>query len=151
MLIEMTIKGLMVDPVTNMPIVILKDRGGERVLPIWVGIFEANAIDMEEAPTDAAELRGPELLRPVDQVLLGAGDRLDVDDVWQRALAAFERELIQERIRSGMAAAKARGQKLGRQPGQRRALAASRISSPARTSTGGWAVSTPGRCPMCSP
>ena len=47
MLIEMTIKGLMVDPVTNMPIVILKDRGGERVLPIWVGIFEANAIALQ--------------------------------------------------------------------------------------------------------
>ena len=44
MQIEMTIKGLMVDPVTNMPIVILKDKAGERVLPIWVGIFEANAI-----------------------------------------------------------------------------------------------------------
>ena len=42
MLIEMTIKGLMVDPITNMPIVILKDKVGERVLPIWVGIFEAN-------------------------------------------------------------------------------------------------------------
>ena len=42
--IEMKIKGLMVDPVTNMPIVILKDETDERVLPIWVGIFEANAI-----------------------------------------------------------------------------------------------------------
>ena len=42
--IEMKIKGLMVDPVTNMPIVILKDELEERVLPIWVGIFEANAI-----------------------------------------------------------------------------------------------------------
>ena len=38
MLIEMTIKGLMVDPVTNMPIVILKDKDGDRVLPIWVAI-----------------------------------------------------------------------------------------------------------------
>jgi len=42
--VEMKIKGLMVDPVTNMPIVILKDESEERVLPIWVGIFEANAI-----------------------------------------------------------------------------------------------------------
>ena len=47
MLIEMTIKGLMVDPITNMPIVILKDKDGERVLPIWVGIFEANAIALQ--------------------------------------------------------------------------------------------------------
>src|SRR5919201_2702095 len=47
MLIEMTIKGLMVDPITNMPIVILKDKDGDRVLPIWVGIFEANAIALQ--------------------------------------------------------------------------------------------------------
>lgn len=45
--IEMTIKGLMIDPITNMPIVILKDREGERVLPIWVGVFEANAIALQ--------------------------------------------------------------------------------------------------------
>ncbi len=45
--IEMTIKGLMIDPVTNMPIVILKDKEGERVLPIWVGVFEANAIALQ--------------------------------------------------------------------------------------------------------
>jgi bifunctional DNase/RNase len=44
MQIEMSIKGLMVDPVTNTPIVILRDKDGQKVLPIWVGIFEANAI-----------------------------------------------------------------------------------------------------------
>ena len=37
MQIEMTIKGLMVDPITNMPIIILRDKDGQRVLPIWVG------------------------------------------------------------------------------------------------------------------
>ena len=47
MQIEMTIKGLMVDPITNMPIVILRDQEGKRVLPIWVGIFEANAIALQ--------------------------------------------------------------------------------------------------------
>lgn len=45
--IEMKIRGLMMDPVTNMPIVVLKDLGGETVLPIWVGIYEANAIALE--------------------------------------------------------------------------------------------------------
>ena len=45
--VEMKIRGLMMDPVTNMPIVILKDVGGNSVLPIWVGVYEANAIALE--------------------------------------------------------------------------------------------------------
>src|SRR5690348_13561318 len=45
--VEMKIRGLILDPVTNMPIVILKDNGGDTVLPIWVGIYEANAIALE--------------------------------------------------------------------------------------------------------
>ena len=45
--VEMKIRGLMMDPVTNMPIVILKDVGSDTVLPIWVGIYEANAIALE--------------------------------------------------------------------------------------------------------
>ena len=45
--VEMKIRGLMMDPHTNQPIVVLKDVGSETVLPIWVGIFEANAIALE--------------------------------------------------------------------------------------------------------
>ncbi|HTA68979.1 MAG TPA: bifunctional nuclease family protein [Bryobacteraceae bacterium] len=45
--VEMKIRGLMMDPVTNMPIVVLKDIGGSTILPIWVGIYEANAIALE--------------------------------------------------------------------------------------------------------
>ncbi|HEY0794379.1 MAG TPA: bifunctional nuclease family protein [Acidisarcina sp.] len=45
--LEMKIRGLMIDPATNMPIVILKDVSGDSVLPIWVGIYEANAIALE--------------------------------------------------------------------------------------------------------
>jgi len=45
--IEMTIRGLLMDPVTNSPIVILKDVAGDTVLPIWVGVYEANAIALE--------------------------------------------------------------------------------------------------------
>lgn len=47
MLVEMSIKGLMVDPVTNMPIVLLRDADNQRVLPIWVGPVEANAIALQ--------------------------------------------------------------------------------------------------------
>jgi len=45
--VEMKIRGLMLDPVSNMPIVLLKDVGSDTVLPIWVGHFEANAIQLE--------------------------------------------------------------------------------------------------------
>jgi uncharacterized protein len=45
--VEMRIKGLMLDPVTNMPIIILSDVEGQRILPIWVGFFEANAIALQ--------------------------------------------------------------------------------------------------------
>ena len=45
--IEMKIRGLMVDPVTNTPIVILRDSSGNSILPIWVGVYEANAIALE--------------------------------------------------------------------------------------------------------
>ncbi len=45
--VEMKIRGLMVDPVTNMPIVVLKDVNGMAILPIWVGVYEANAIALE--------------------------------------------------------------------------------------------------------
>jgi bifunctional DNase/RNase len=45
--VEMKIRGLMMDPMSNMPIVVLKDLAGDSVLPIWVGIYEANAIALE--------------------------------------------------------------------------------------------------------
>lgn len=45
--IEMKVEGITLDPVTNMPIIVLKDMEGKRALPIWVGIFEANAIALE--------------------------------------------------------------------------------------------------------
>src|SRR6201993_460866 len=45
--VEMRIRGLLMDPVTNTPIVILKDANSDMVLPIWVGIYEANAIALE--------------------------------------------------------------------------------------------------------
>ena len=45
--IEMKIRGLMMDPAANTPIIILKDVNGDAMLPIWVGAFEANAIALE--------------------------------------------------------------------------------------------------------
>jgi bifunctional DNase/RNase len=45
--IEMKIRGLMMDPMTNLPVVILKEATGNNILPIWVGVHEANAIALE--------------------------------------------------------------------------------------------------------
>ncbi len=45
--VEMKIRGLVMDPSTSMPIVILKDLTSDVVLPIWVGLYEANAIALE--------------------------------------------------------------------------------------------------------
>jgi bifunctional DNase/RNase len=81
MLIEMTIKGLMVDPVTNMPIVILKDRVGDRVLPIWVGIFEANAIALQIENIATPRPMTHDLLRNVISDLDGRVDQVVVSDL----------------------------------------------------------------------
>jgi bifunctional DNase/RNase len=81
MLIEMTIKGLMVDPITNLPIVILKDKQGDRVLPIWVGIFEANAIALQIENIATPRPMTHDLLRNVITDLDGRVDRIVVSDL----------------------------------------------------------------------
>jgi bifunctional DNase/RNase len=80
-LVEMTIKGLMVDPITNMPIVILKDKEGERVLPIWVGIFEANAIALQIENVATPRPMTHDLLRNIISDLDGCVDRVVVSDL----------------------------------------------------------------------
>jgi bifunctional DNase/RNase len=81
MLIEMSIKGLMVDPITNMPIVILKDKMGERVLSIWVGIFEANAIALQIENVSTPRPMTHDLLRNIITDLDGSVDRIVVSDL----------------------------------------------------------------------
>ena len=68
--VEVQIRGLMMDPVTNMPIVLLKDVGSEAVLPIWVGMYEANAIALELDKTATPRPMTHDLLR---DVTLGLG------------------------------------------------------------------------------
>lgn len=63
MVVEMKVKGLMWDPVSRMPIVILRAHEGESLLPIFVGLFEANAI--------AQQLDGSLSPRPMTHDLLG--------------------------------------------------------------------------------
>ncbi len=72
--VEMKIRGLMMDPVTNMPIVILKDVGSDTVLPIWVGVYEANAIALEIEKVTTPRPMTHDLLK---NVLLGMEARVE--------------------------------------------------------------------------
>jgi bifunctional DNase/RNase len=67
--IEMKIRGLMMDPVTNVPIVILKGSDGNTLLPIWVGVYEANAIAMEIEKLATPRPMTHDLLRNILQAL----------------------------------------------------------------------------------
>ena len=81
MQIEMIIKGLMVDPISNMPIVILRDEDGQRVLPIWVGTFEANAIALQIQNIATPRPMTHDLLRNIIGDLKAAVEKIVVCDL----------------------------------------------------------------------
>lgn len=81
MQVQMQIKGLMVDPVTNMPIVILKDESENRVLPIWVGIFEANAIALRVEEIETPRPMTHDLLRNMLAAFDAAVEKIVVNDL----------------------------------------------------------------------
>src|SRR5438552_3394002 len=93
--VEMKIRGLMMDPVTNMPIVVLKDVQGQAILPIWVGVYEANAIALEIEKVQTPRPMTHDLLK---NVLLGLEVRVqkivvnDLKDDTFYALIWVERE-----------------------------------------------------------
>ena len=89
MQIEMTIKGLMVDPITNMPIVILRDRDGQRVLPIWVGVFEANAIALQIENVSTPRPMTHDLLRNIIQDLNASVQKIVVCDLQENTFYAL--------------------------------------------------------------
>src|SRR5919205_3597003 len=89
MQIEMTIKGLMVDPITNMPIVILRDKEGQKVLPIWVGIFEANAIALQIENIATPRPMTHDLLRNVIHDLKAEVKKIVVCDLQENTFYAL--------------------------------------------------------------
>jgi len=89
MQIEMSIKGLMVDPITNTPIVILRDKDGQRVLPIWVGIFEANAIALQIENVTTPRPMTHDLLRNVIQDLKATVQKIVVCDLQENTFYAL--------------------------------------------------------------
>jgi uncharacterized protein len=89
MQIEMTIKGLMVDPITNMPIIILRDKEGQKVLPIWVGIFEANAIALQIENVATPRPMTHDLLRNVIHDLNASVQKIVVCDLQENTFFAL--------------------------------------------------------------
>ena len=80
-MIEMNIKGLMVDPITNMPIIILRDSDGQKVLPIWVGVFEANAIALQIENIATPRPMTHDLLRNIIRDLKASVEKIVVCDL----------------------------------------------------------------------
>jgi hypothetical protein len=79
--IEVRIRGLMMDPATNMPIVVLKDVGSDTVMPIWVGIFEANAIAIEIEKVAAPRPMTHDLTRNLIRDLNAQLDRVVITEL----------------------------------------------------------------------
>ncbi len=86
--VEMRIRGLMVDPVSNMPIVVLKDVNGSSILPIWVGVYEANAIALEIEKSAPQRPMTHDLLRNLIAQIGATVDRIVVTDLIENTFFA---------------------------------------------------------------
>jgi bifunctional DNase/RNase len=89
MQIEMTIKGLIIDPITNTPIIILRDRDGQRMLPIWIGVYEANAIALQIENSTPARPMTHDLLNNIIRDLRGRIDKVVVSDLKENTFYAL--------------------------------------------------------------
>jgi bifunctional DNase/RNase len=79
--VEVRIRGLMMDPATNMPIVVLKDVSSDTVMPIWVGIFEANAIAIEIEKLSAPRPMTHDLTRNLIHNLNGSLEKVVITEL----------------------------------------------------------------------
>jgi bifunctional DNase/RNase len=86
--IEVRIRGLMMDPSTNMPIVVLKDVASETVMPIWVGSFEANAIFIEIEKVEAPRPMTHDLLRNLIRHLNAHLERVVITELREETFLA---------------------------------------------------------------
>jgi bifunctional DNase/RNase len=98
MQVEMSIKGLMVDPITNMPIVILHDSDGKRVLPIWVGPFESSAIALQVENVSTSRPMTHDLLRDVIHGLKAHVLKVVVSDLRDSTFYALIHLVVSDKI-----------------------------------------------------
>lgn len=80
-MLEMKVEGLTLDPITNMPIIILKDLTGKKALPIWVGVFEANAIALEMEQVSTPRPMTHDLIKNIIDGLDAKIDHVMVNDL----------------------------------------------------------------------
>ena len=79
--VEMKIRTLMMDPVTQMPIVVLRDATGNSILPIWVGVYEANAIALEIEKINTPRPMTHDLIKTLLHGMDARVDRIVVSDL----------------------------------------------------------------------
>jgi len=91
MTVEMKITGLMIDPVSNMPIIVLRSESGDSILPIWVGIFEANAIAMEMEKIASPRPMTHDLLKNVIEGLSARIECVEITDLKENTFFAVIR------------------------------------------------------------
>jgi bifunctional DNase/RNase len=86
--VEMKVKSLMMDPVTQMPIVVLRDPSGDSLLPIWVGLFEANAIALQLENIATPRPMTHDLLRSVLSSMDAEVERIVITDLKENTFYA---------------------------------------------------------------
>jgi bifunctional DNase/RNase len=79
--LQVEIKGLMLDPSSNVPIVILRDIQSQMFLPIWIGVFEANAIALRLEGVDPPRPMTHDLLRSFLEQLGGKVEKIVISDL----------------------------------------------------------------------
>jgi bifunctional DNase/RNase len=95
---EVKVRGLLVDPTTNSPIVLLKDVSSEAMLPIWVGPFEANSIASEIEKSAPQRPMTHDLLRNVINQMGGTVKRVIVTDLRDNTFYAVIEITVADRM-----------------------------------------------------
>jgi bifunctional DNase/RNase len=98
MFIEMRVSGLTMDPITNTPIVILKDLEEKKAIPIWIGIFEASAIATEIEKITFSRPMTHDLLNDIVKLLNAEVVRVEIHDLRNNTFFANIHLLREEKL-----------------------------------------------------
>ena len=86
--VRMEVRGLMLDPSSNNPIVVLRDPESQTFLPIWIGLFEASAIQMGLETADSPRPQTHDLLASMLEKLGGEVIKVVVEDLKEQTFYA---------------------------------------------------------------